>query len=79
VRHCFHHWIALSDGLIDRCGKPIGTDFSNTYAAGTLAWAGKPSDAYDPAITLQPRRPCSAAAMSHSTAGIIRHSSSPWL
>ena len=35
--------------MIDRCGKPIGTDFSNTYAAGTLAWAGKPSNAYDPA------------------------------
>src|SRR5688500_20316785 len=26
-------WIALSDGLIDRHGKPIGTDFSNVYAA----------------------------------------------
>ena len=22
-------WIAVSDGLIDRNGKPIGTDFSN--------------------------------------------------
>ena len=22
-------WIALSDGLIDRNGKPVGTDFSN--------------------------------------------------
>jgi hypothetical protein len=43
-------WIALSDGLIDRNGKPIGTDFSNTYAAGTLALAGKPADAYDPAL-----------------------------
>jgi hypothetical protein len=42
-------WIALSDGMVDRNGKPIGTDFSNTYAAGTLAWAGRPADAYDPA------------------------------
>src|SRR5882757_4478648 len=42
-------WIALSDGLIDRNGKPVGTDFSNTYAAGTLALAGRPIDAYDPA------------------------------
>ena len=35
-------WIALSDGLIDRNGKPLGTDFSNPYAAGTLALAGRP-------------------------------------
>jgi hypothetical protein len=46
----FAGWIALSDGLVDRNGKPIGTDFSNPYAAGTLAWAGKPADAYDPAL-----------------------------
>jgi hypothetical protein len=25
-------WIALSEGVIDRSGKPIGTDFSNVYA-----------------------------------------------
>ncbi len=43
-------WIALSDGLIDRNGKPIGTDFSNVYAAGTLTWQGKPADAYSPAL-----------------------------
>lgn len=42
-------WIAVSDGLIDRNGKPIGTDFSNVYAAGTLTWQGRPADAYDPA------------------------------
>ena len=27
----FAGWIAVSDGLIDRNGKPIGTDFSNVY------------------------------------------------
>jgi alpha-1,2-mannosyltransferase len=43
-------WIALSPGLIDPNGKPIGTDFSNVYAAGTLTWQGKPADAYDPAL-----------------------------
>jgi hypothetical protein len=43
-------WIALSDGMIDRNGKPLGTDFSDPYAAGTLALAGKPADAYDPAL-----------------------------
>jgi alpha-1,2-mannosyltransferase len=43
-------WIALSDGLIDRNGKPVGTDFSNVYAAGELTWQGKPADAYDPSL-----------------------------
>jgi Glycosyltransferase family 87 len=43
-------WIAVSDGLIDRNGKPIGTDFSNVYAAGELTWQGKPADAYNPAL-----------------------------
>src|ERR1700761_9421761 len=42
-------WIAISNGLIDRNGKPIGTDFSNVYAAGELTWQGKPADAYNPA------------------------------
>ncbi|WP_407158985.1 glycosyltransferase family 87 protein [Bradyrhizobium sp. STM 3557] len=41
-------WIALSDGLVDRNGKPIGTDFSNVYAAGVLTLQGKARDAYDP-------------------------------
>jgi hypothetical protein len=43
-------WIALSDGLIDRNGKPVGTDFSNVYAAGSLTWQGRPADAYVPAL-----------------------------
>jgi len=41
-------WIALSDGLIDRTGKPLGTDFSNVYAAGKLVRAGRPQDAFNP-------------------------------
>ncbi|MDR3465678.1 MAG: glycosyltransferase family 87 protein [Xanthobacteraceae bacterium] len=41
-------WAALSDGLVDRNGKPLGTDFSNVYAAGTLVRQGHPADAYDP-------------------------------
>jgi alpha-1,2-mannosyltransferase len=40
-------WIAMSDGLVDRNGKPIGTDFSSFYAAGTLALEGHAADAYD--------------------------------
>jgi hypothetical protein len=43
-------WIAVSDGLIDRNGKPLGTDFSNVYAAGTLTWQGRPAEAYQPAL-----------------------------
>jgi hypothetical protein len=43
-------WIALSDGLIDRNSKPVGTDFSNVYAAGALTWQGRPADAYQPAL-----------------------------
>jgi alpha-1,2-mannosyltransferase len=43
-------WIAVSDGLIDRNGKPIGTDFSNVYAAGALTWQGRPAEAYEPPL-----------------------------
>jgi hypothetical protein len=43
-------WLAASRGLIDPNGKPIGTDFSNVYAAGELTWQGKAADAYDPAL-----------------------------
>jgi len=40
-------WIALSDGLIDRNGKPLGTDFSNVYAAGTYVLDGQPAAPFD--------------------------------
>jgi hypothetical protein len=43
-------WIAASDRLIDRNGKPVGTDFSNVYAAGALTWQGRPAEAYMPAL-----------------------------
>src|SRR5215467_1615980 len=36
-------WIALSGGLIDPNGKPIGTDFSSFYAAGSWRWKGAPA------------------------------------
>ncbi len=45
----FAGWIVISDGLIDRNNKPLGTDFSNVYAAGSLTWQGRAADAYDPA------------------------------
>nr|WP_029583398.1 glycosyltransferase family 87 protein [Bradyrhizobium sp. URHD0069] len=40
-------WIALSHGLVDRNGKPIGTDFSSFYAAGSLVLDGRAGDVYD--------------------------------
>ena len=40
-------WVALSDGLVDRNGKPLGTDFSSFYAAGTLVLDGRAGDVYD--------------------------------
>jgi alpha-1,2-mannosyltransferase len=42
-------WIALANNGIDRNGKPIGTDFSNVWAAGTLVLKGKAAAPYDPA------------------------------
>jgi alpha-1,2-mannosyltransferase len=42
-------WIALADGLVDMNGKPLGTDFSNVYAAGRLTLDGTPEAAWDPA------------------------------
>jgi hypothetical protein len=41
--------VATSQHLIDRNGKPIGTDFSNVYAA-VLTLSGKAPDAYDPKL-----------------------------
>jgi alpha-1,2-mannosyltransferase len=43
-------WIAVSDGLIDRNGKPIGSDFSSFYAAGSLVLDGRANDVYDMAL-----------------------------
>ena len=40
-------WIALSHALIDPNGKPIGTDFSSFYAAGSLALEGRAAGVYD--------------------------------
>src|ERR1700733_15912092 len=39
--------IALSGGWVDRNGKPIGTDFSSFYAAGSLVLEGRAGDVYD--------------------------------
>jgi hypothetical protein len=36
-----------SDGLNDQFGRPLGTDFSSFYAAGTLVQDGTPAAVYD--------------------------------
>ncbi|MBV9348793.1 MAG: DUF2029 domain-containing protein [Pseudolabrys sp.] len=41
--------VATSDGLNDRLGRPLGTDFSNVYAAGTYVREGKAAAPFDPA------------------------------
>jgi len=40
--------IATSDGTLDRRGHPIGTDFSNIYAAGSYVLEGRPDAPFDP-------------------------------
>ena len=42
--------IVTSDGLNDRFGRPLGTDFSNVYAAGSYVLDGKPTAPFDPAL-----------------------------
>ena len=39
--------LATSDGLNDYQGRPLGTDFSNVYAAGTHVLEGNPAAAFD--------------------------------
>lgn len=42
-------WLAATaHGLVDFKGRPLGTDFSSFYAAGTLALDGRPEAVYDP-------------------------------
>ena len=39
-----------ANGLNDAQGRPLGTDFSNVYAAGTLVLDGQPQAPFDPAL-----------------------------
>jgi alpha-1,2-mannosyltransferase len=44
-------YLALTaNGLSDAQGRPIGTDFSNIYAAGTYVLDGRPQASFDPAL-----------------------------
>jgi hypothetical protein len=40
--------VVTSHGAIDRQGRPLGTDFSNVYAAGTYVLDGNAAAAFDP-------------------------------
>lgn len=40
--------VVTANGVIDRQGRPLGTDFSNVYAAGTYVLAGNPEAPFDP-------------------------------
>jgi alpha-1,2-mannosyltransferase len=40
----------IANGLNDAQGRPLGTDFSNVYAAGTLVLEGQPQAPFDPAL-----------------------------
>lgn len=51
--------VATSNGLNDRFGRPLGTDFSNVYAADTYVLDGEASAPFDP--ELQYRREAFAA------------------
>lgn len=42
--------LATSHGLNDIKGRPLGTDFSDVYAAGQLARYGAPQKVYDPVV-----------------------------
>jgi alpha-1,2-mannosyltransferase len=44
-------WLALTaHGVNDAQGRPLGTDFSNVYAAGTYVLEGRPQAPFDPAL-----------------------------
>jgi alpha-1,2-mannosyltransferase len=40
-------WLALSQGGLDRSGKPLGTDFVSFWTASQLALGGRPAEVYD--------------------------------
>jgi alpha-1,2-mannosyltransferase len=42
--------VLTSNGVNDAQGRPLGTDFSNVYAAGTFVLEGRPQAPFDPAL-----------------------------
>lgn len=48
--------VGTSNGLVDRWDRPLGTDFSEVYAAGASVLKGAPAAPYDNAAHLQMQR-----------------------
>jgi alpha-1,2-mannosyltransferase len=46
----FLYLVVTANGLIDLQGRPLGTDFSNVYAAGTYVLDGNPYAPFDPVL-----------------------------
>ena len=44
----FLYLIVTAHGLVDQQGRPLGTDFSDVYAAGTYVLDGDPEAPFDP-------------------------------
>jgi glycosyl transferase family 87 len=42
--------VVTANGAVDQSGRPLGTDFSNVYAAGTYVLEGRPQAPFDPAL-----------------------------
>ena len=42
--------VVTANGAVDAWGRPLGTDFSNVYAAGTYVLEGRPQAPFDPAL-----------------------------
>jgi len=49
----YGYLIVTARGVIDAQGRPLGTDFSNVYAAGTYVLEGRPEAPFDPALQHQ--------------------------
>src|SRR5438445_821510 len=46
----FGYLVATAHDSVDVLGRPLGTDFSNIYAAGTYVLEGKAAAPFDPAL-----------------------------
>ena len=42
---CIAWLVATGHGTLDRYGRPLGTDFSDVYAAGRMALEGRAAEA----------------------------------
>jgi hypothetical protein len=64
-------WIVRSNGLVDRNGTPIGTDFTSFYAAGSMAPESHATAIYDMAAHYAREQQILAPAFPILTAGLL--------